>query len=72
MNTVGNRQGGRGRLLHIAVAAIAILAMLPLTATKSAAQGTTTITLTSFAGDGTTLPSISTEQPAVRCMTSLA
>src|SRR5437867_4268291 len=55
MNTAGNRHGGRGRLLHVAVAAIAILVMLPLTATNSAAQGTTTITLTSYAGDGTTL-----------------
>src|SRR5262249_12178902 len=54
MNSGGNRQGGRGRLLHMAVAAIAILAMLPLTATVGAAPGKTTITLTSFSADGKT------------------
>lgn len=55
MNSVGNRQRGLGGGLRLAVvAAVAILALLPLTATPGAAQGTTTITLTSFAGDGTT------------------
>lgn len=54
MNGVGNRRAGCGRGLHVAVAMIALLAMLPLTATNAAAQGATTITLTSFAGDGKT------------------
>ncbi len=53
MNARGKADEGR-RLLHIVVVAIAILAMLPLTAASTAAQGTTTITLTSFAEDGTT------------------
>ncbi|MEA2510925.1 MAG: large repetitive protein [Thermomicrobiales bacterium] len=54
MNGSGKQRGGRGRLLHVVVAAIAILAMLPLTAIGSAAQATTTITVSSFTGDGVT------------------
>src|SRR5690349_3990605 len=54
MNTVGNRHVGFRGGLHVLAAAIAVLAMLPLTTTGGAAQGATTITLTSYAADGTT------------------
>jgi hypothetical protein len=51
MNESGTRWG---RSLHAVVAAIAVLALLPLTTIRVAAQGTTTITVKSFAADGTT------------------